>query len=168
MNGELILFALFAAIAVICGFGLILNDNPVRCALNLVGVLLSVAMLFLTLHASFIAAIQVIVYAGAIMVLFVFVIMLLNLGTPDEVIDQLKPQKPLALAAALVLLATLVGVGVAIPRGPKVELATQMVSPYDLAVQLFSPSWVFPFEAISILLLVAVVGSVILAKRRFD
>jgi NADH-quinone oxidoreductase subunit J len=168
MNGELILFAFFAAIAVICGFGLIINDNPVRCALNLVGVLLSVAILFLSLHASFIAAIQVIVYAGAIMVLFVFVIMLLNLGSPEKVFDQLKPQKPLALAAALVLIATIVSVIVAIPSGPKPSLSTEMVSPFDLAVQLFSPTWVFPFEAISILLLVAVVGSVILAKRRID
>ena len=168
MNGELILFALFAAISVICGIGLIVNDNPVRCALSLVGVLLSVAMLFLTLNASFIAAIQVIVYAGAIMVLFVFVIMLLNLGTPDRVLDQLKNQKPLAVAAALILIVTIVSVIVAVPSGPRPKLSTEMISPYDLAVQLFSPSWVFPFEAISILLLIAVVGSVILAKRRLD
>jgi NADH-quinone oxidoreductase subunit J len=168
MNGELILFALFAAISVICGIGLITNENPVRCALNLVGVLLSVAMLFLLLHASFIAAIQVIVYAGAIMVLFVFVIMLLNLGTPERVLDHLKAQKPMAAIAALVLVVVIVSVVLAVPTQPQPKLSTGMVSPYDLALQLFSPSWVFPFEAISILLLVAVVGSVILAKRRLD
>jgi NADH-quinone oxidoreductase subunit J len=168
MNGELILFALFAAIAVVCGIGLIVNDNPVRCALNLVGVLLAVALLFLTLHASFIAGIQVIVYAGAIMVLFVFVIMLLNLGTPEQILDQLKPQKPLALGAALILIVTIIGVVVGMPAGPKPKLPSQMIGPYDLAVQLFSPAWVFPFEAISILLLVAVVGSVMLAKRRLN
>jgi NADH-quinone oxidoreductase subunit J len=168
MNGELILFALFAAIAVVCGIGLIVNDNPVRCALNLVGVLIAVAMLFLSLHASFIAAIQVIVYAGAIMVLFVFVIMLLNLGTPEQILDQLKPQTPLAIASAVILIITVVSVILAMPKGPKPELSTHMVSPFDLAVSLFSPTWVFPFEAISILLLVALIGSVILAKRRID
>ena len=168
MNGEIILFALMAAISVICGIGLIVNENPVRCALNLVGVLLSVAILFLTLHASFIAAIQVIVYAGAIMVLFVFVIMLLNLGTPDKIIDHLKPQKPLAIVSALILVAVIVTAILGIPSGPKQHLSAQMISPFDLATVLFTPSWVFPFEAISILLLVAVVGSVILAKRRFE
>jgi NADH-quinone oxidoreductase subunit J len=168
MNGEIILFALLAAISVICGIGLIVNENPVRCALNLVGVLLSVALLFLTLHSSFIAAIQVIVYAGAIMVLFVFVIMLLNLGTPDKVIDHLKPQKPLALAAALILILTIAGAILAFPPASQAHLGTQMTSPFDLATVLFTPTWVFPFEAISILLLVAVVGSVILAKRRYE
>jgi NADH-quinone oxidoreductase subunit J len=168
MNGELLLFALFAAISVVCGIGLITNDNPIRCALNLVGVLLSVAMLFLLLHASFIAAIQVIVYAGAIMVLFVFVIMLLNLGSREQVVDQLKTQKPLAIIAGLVLMVGIISVILKIPEGQRPKLSTEMVSPYDLALQLFSPSWVFPFEAISILLLVAVVGAVILAKRRID
>jgi NADH-quinone oxidoreductase subunit J len=168
MNGEIILFALLAAISVVCGIGLIVNDNPVRCALSLVGVLLSVAILFLTLHASFIAAIQVIVYAGAIMVLFVFVIMLLNLGTPEKVIDHLKPQKPLAVLSALILVTVVVTAILGIPSGAKAHLGFQMISPFDLATQLFTPTWVFPFEAISILLLVAVVGSVILAKRRFD
>jgi NADH-quinone oxidoreductase subunit J len=168
MNGEIILFAILAAISVICGIGLIVNENPVRCALNLVGVLLSVAVLFLTLHASFIAAIQVIVYAGAIMVLFVFVIMLLNLGTPEKIIDHLKPQKPLAFLSALILVAVIVTAILGIPTGAKAHLSSVMTSPYDLAAQLFTPTWVFPFEAISILLLVAVVGSVILAKRRFE
>ena len=79
---------------------MILQDNPVRSALYLVLVLFSVAMLFLSLHAVFIAAVQIIVYAGAIMVLFIFVIMLLNLGTPERIVDRLKPQKPLAWVAA--------------------------------------------------------------------
>ncbi len=101
MTGQLILFGVLAAIAVVCGIAMIMQDNPVRSALYLVLVLFSVALLFLSLHAVFIAAVQMIVYAGAIMVLFIFVIMLLNLGTPERVMDRLKPQQPLSVVAGI-------------------------------------------------------------------
>jgi len=107
MTAQLLLFGVLAAIAVVCGIAMILVDNPVRSALYLVLVLFSVALLFLSLHAVFIAAIQVIVYAGAIMVLFIFVIMLLNLGTPERIVDRLKPQQPLAVVAGLAVIAVL-------------------------------------------------------------
>ena len=78
---DAILFLLFAAIAVVCGLNLVLQSHPISSALSLVGVMGSLAVLYLLLGGEFIAAAQLIVYAGAIMVLFIFVIMLLNAGT---------------------------------------------------------------------------------------
>jgi NADH-quinone oxidoreductase subunit J len=165
MTGELVLFAILAAISVVCGIAMIAQDNPVRSALYLVGVLFCVAILFLVLQASFIAAVQVIVYAGAIMVLFLFVIMLLNLGTPEKVVDRLRPQKPLAIVAGLVLVAVIAGAIASIPTH-SVMLPGQMTGAYEIGLDLFKAQWVFPFEAVSVLLLIAVVGAVVLAKRR--
>jgi NADH-quinone oxidoreductase subunit J len=167
MTGELVLFSILAAISVICALGVVLNDNPVRSALNLVAVLFCVAILFLELHASFIAAVQIIVYAGAIMVLFIFVIMLLNMGAPDKTKNALLPQSPLAVLAGIVLI-IVIATGIMALPAHSTSLPTQMTGAYEVGISLFSPQWLFPFEAISILLLVAVVGAVVLAKRRFN
>lgn len=165
MTGQLILFAVLAAIAVVCGIMMVLSDNPVRSALYLVLVLFSVAILFLTLHAAFIAAVQIIVYAGAIMVLFIFVIMLLNLGTPERIVDRLKPQKVLSPILGLVVVGILAAVIASVPASAQ-NLPASMVGPYEIGIALFSPDWLFPFEAVSILLLVAAIGAVMLAKKR--
>jgi NADH-quinone oxidoreductase subunit J len=106
------------------------------------------------------------VYAGAIMVLFLFVIMLLNLGKPEQLLDHLKPQKPLSVLAGLILVLVIASVIVAVPSPHSVLLPAQMTGAYEVGISLFSPTWVFPFEAVSILLLIAVVGAVVLAKRR--
>jgi len=165
MTPQLILFGILAAVAVVCGIAMILVDNPVRSALYLVLVLFSVALLFLSLHAVFIAAIQVIVYAGAIMVLFIFVIMLLNLGAPERIIDRLKPQQPLAVVAGLAVVAVLATIIATVPAHPQ-TLSTGLVGPYEIGMKLFTADWLFPFEVVSILLLVAAVGAVMLAKKR--
>src|SRR5262249_27768377 len=81
---DAILFLLFAAVAVACGINLVVQTHPISSALSLVGVMLSLAVLYLLLGAEFLAAAQVIVYAGAIMVLFIFVIMLLNAGAEQK------------------------------------------------------------------------------------
>src|SRR5690348_13796412 len=78
---DLILFLAFALIAVVCGINVVIQTHPISSALSLIGVMGSLAVLYLLLGAEFIAAAQLIVYAGAIMVLFIFVIMLLNAGT---------------------------------------------------------------------------------------
>ncbi len=178
MTAQLLLFGVLAAIAVVCGIAMILVDNPVRSALYLVLVLFSVALLFLSLHAVFIAAVQVIVYAGAIMVLFIFVIMLLNLGTPERIVDRLKPQQPLAVVAGLAVIAVLATVIASVPAHSQ-TLPTQLIGPQEIGLGLppaypggpanpglFSSTWTFPFEVVSILLLVAAVGAVMLAKKR--
>ena len=171
MTGQLILFGVLAAVSVVCAIAMIMQDNPVRSALYLVLVLFSVALLFLSLHAVFIAAVQIIVYAGAIMVLFIFVIMLLNLGTPERVIDRLKPQQPLSVFAGLAAIIILAAVIATVPAHPQM-LPNALVGPQEIGLGtdgqntgLFSSTWFFPFEVVSILLLVAAVGAVMLAKK---
>src|SRR5580704_15370041 len=109
ITGPLFLFAILAAVAFVCGILMISTDNPVRSALFLVLVLFSVALLFLTLNAAFIAAVQIIVYAGAIMVLFIFVIMLLNMGAPERELNRLQAQTPFAIGIGLLLVVVLWG-----------------------------------------------------------
>jgi len=166
MAAQLIFFGILAAIAVVCAIGMIIENNPVRCALFLVLVLFCVALLFLTLHALFIAAVQIIVYAGAIMVLFVFVIMLLNLGAPERIIDRLQVQKPFSWFLGLITIAILAAVISAVPVARDQKLTTALAGPREIGLALFSPQWLFPFEAISILLLIAAIGAVMLAKKR--
>ena len=165
MTAQLILFAVLAAITIVCGIAMIVQENPVRSALYLVLVLFSVAILFLTLHAAFIAAVQIIVYAGAIMVLFIFVIMLLNLGTPERIVDRLRPQKFFAPALGLVVVGILSAVIASNPVQTQ-NLSPALTGPAEIGAALFTPDWLFPFEVVSILLLVASIGAVMLAKKR--
>jgi len=165
MNPQLILFAVLAAISVVCGVAMILQNNPVRSALYLVLVLFSVALLFIELHAVFLGAVQIIVYAGAIMVLFVFVIMLLNLDTPKRVVDNLKPQTPLAWIVGVFIVGILASVIASIPSKSQ-SLSANLTGPNEIGVALFTTSWLFPFEVVSVLLLIAAIGAVMLAKKR--
>lgn len=146
----------------------VIQVNPVRSALFLVLNFFALAGIYLLANAQFIAAIQIIVYAGAIMVLFLFVIMLLNLRQPEEGGAQLHlGQKifgaSLASATAALVMYTIVKIKVP-PGRPAVPDfgTTEMV-----AKSLFT-DYLLPFEATSILLLVAVVGAVILARTRLD
>ena len=165
MTGQLALFACLAALAVVSAILMVINSNPVRSALYLVLVLFSVAILFLSLYAPFIAAIQIIVYAGAIMVLFIFVIMLLNLGTPEKVLDRLRPQGPLSVVAGLAVVGILAGVIYSLPTRAT-SLPQTLTGPLEIGQYLYASNWLFPFEVVSILLLVAAVGAVMLAKKR--
>lgn len=170
MNGQLILFAVLAVIAVVCGIAMVVQDNPVRSALNLVLVLFSLAILYLTLNAVFIAAIQIIVYAGAIMVLFIFVIMLLNLGAGEQLVDRLKPLRWVSafVAVFLGILIAWAVIGSPKPATAGTHLSSTLVGPQEIGTALYAAdsAWLFPFEIVSILLLVAAVGAVMLAKKR--
>src|ERR1700712_4880443 len=104
-SAQILLFVIFGLGALATGVTMVLYPNPVRSALFLVLNLFCVAVLYLLLNAYFLAAVQVIVYAGAIMVLFLFVIMLLNLGSPDRTVDELRWQQPVAVGVGLVLAA---------------------------------------------------------------
>lgn len=173
--GEILLFVPFALGAIATALMMVLHPNPMRAALFLVLNLFCVAVLYLALQAWFLAAIQVLVYAGAIMVLFLFVIMLLNLGTPDRSPDRLPFQPPLAVAAGL-LLAVVFGwtvlAGVHVPHieySPLEIKAQEAMGTVDgVGRVLYNPEqpWLFPFEMTSILLLIAVIGAVVLARRR--
>jgi len=175
VSSELIFFFVFAAGAVATALAMVLQNNPVRSALFLVLNLFCVAVLYLLLNAWFLATVQVLVYAGAIMVLFLFVIMLLNLGTPDRAVDRLKPQQPIAVLAGLVLALVICGIVLSPIQNPQAMRTAQEVAALEqmgtvsgVGLNLYDPNqpWLFPFEVTSILLLIAVIGSVVLAKRR--
>jgi NADH-quinone oxidoreductase subunit J len=165
---DAIFFFLFAAIAVACAINLVLRTHPIHCALSLIGVMCSLAFLYLLLGAEFIAAAQVIVYAGAIMVLFLFVIMLLNAGA--EASPGRSWMAPLvglpALAAFLALIAYLIQRS--LPDTPHVRFGEfQLGGPRAIGEVLFT-KYVLPFEATSVLILIAIIGAVVLAKKELD
>ena len=159
----LLAFAVLAALAVGSALGLIVKRNPIHGALFLVVNLASIAALYLTLGAEFLALAQIIVYAGAIMVLFVFAIMVLIPGKEETGPDPLRRMRALALPLGGLLMVMLVAVvarwGGAAPRprgaGGLEALGTALFTEYLL-----------PFELTSILLLAAMVGVLLLARRR--
>jgi len=167
---ESLLFAMLAGIAIGCALGVVFHRNPVHCALLLVGVLLSVAGIFILLHAQFVAALQVIVYAGAIMVLFLFVVMLLNIKGETPLLTP-GAAKAFGFLFALIVFVELIWTAVEpAPEGQgmpqALPLPSDFGSPAALGRVLYTV-WLYPFEITSILLLVAVIGAVVLAKRKF-
>jgi NADH-quinone oxidoreductase subunit J len=143
-----------------------MSRNPVASAMSLVLHFFSLAGLYLTLQAQFVAVIQILVYAGAIMVLVVFVIMLLNVGREETMKEKSGWRTPIAAAIA-VMLAFQLGktfFGDITGKQSLPENAAMMGTTETLGSALFG-QYLFPFEAISLLLLVAVVGAIILAKR---
>jgi NADH-quinone oxidoreductase subunit J len=159
-------FWLLAVVSVATALAVIINRNPVRCALFLVLNFICLAVLYLMLDAQLLAALQVLVYAGAIMVLFLFVIMLLNLGGEQIQHDPLVGQRPLA---ALFGIALLLSLGTTFQQWA-IQAPAPQVTPADdqirvLGQQLFV-KYVYPFEVTSILLLVGIIGTILLAKRK--
>lgn len=164
-----IIFGILALLTVASAVMVILQRNPIYSALYLIFAFFSMAGLFLLLGAEFIAVIQVVVYAGAVMVLFIFVIMLLNLEKePVEVTTPHKVQIFLAGLFGLILFATL-GFAVNYGIAPVTPKATKVISFADntreVAKLLFT-KYLLPFEIASVLLLAAIVGAVYLSKRQ--
>jgi NADH-quinone oxidoreductase subunit J len=172
---ELFVFVCAAAMVLVGAVGVIVRNHPVHAALSLVLTLFGVAVLFVAQDAHFLAAVQVIVYAGAIVVLFLFVIMLLGVDNAEDLqIEPISVQRPLASivgAGTLALLITAVTQGADAIRsgtGTGVDDATVTGDPdsniRQIARDLFSDH-VFAFELVSVLLVVAVVGTVLLSRR---
>ena len=163
---SLLLFFLFGGLAVVAAVAVILHPHPVYSALALVVTLFQVALLFLLLDAHAVAFLQVVIYAGAIMVLFLFVIMLLNVQQDTEHLrtGSRWPAIGLGLVLAFELL-VLFGRGSLPAREQK--LGVEFGSIAAISGKLFTDH-ALSFELTSVLLLVAVVGSVVLAKRRAD
>ena len=172
---ETILFYLVASVAIISAISVIIQKNPVYSVISLIVTLVSLAIVFLLLNAQFLAAVQIIVYAGAIMVLFLFVIMLLNLGKDDpgeEGRDKLFIQKK----SAIILGGTLLVIfGLVIKSsffGGKVGDYTPEVinniGNTELVGKLLFTDFLLPFEITSILLFAAVIGTIILAKKKIE
>jgi NADH-quinone oxidoreductase subunit J len=161
-----LLFYIFAALTLLCGFLVVANPfsrNPVTSAMFLVLTIVSMAGLFVLLHAFFLAAVQVLVYAGALMVLFLFVIMLLNVKEEER-----RKVKLFGLAAGVVAVSAIAAIflqslfgarpGSNLPP-PAVEGG---VAPLG---KLLFTQYLLPFEIVSVLLLVAMVGVILLSKK---
>ncbi len=164
---EQLFFAYFALVIAAASILVVALRNPIYSALSLLIMFFHVAGLYVTLHAEFLAAVQIIVYAGAILVLYLFVVMLLNVKE-DERYHQ---QWPVAGVIGFLLLAEAAVLTLLKSRGPAVSpsssrevTVTGLGNTESLGDVLYS-TYLFPFEVASLILLVAMVGAIILAKR---
>jgi NADH-quinone oxidoreductase subunit J len=168
---DTVVFVVAALVILVGALGVIFSRNPVHSALMLVMTLFGVAVLFVAQEAHFLAAVQVIVYAGAIVVLFLFVIMLLGVDTAENLsVDPLGGQRPAAGVVGVAAVGLLAVLGV---RAVQVSTGAQSVTlPLDsgrsniavLAEVLFT-DYLYAFEVTSVLLVIAVVGAVVMARR---
>ena len=164
MSAPVVIFFVLAAMAVVGAISLIFQRHPIHSALSLIVVMVALAGLYLLMGAEFVAAVQIIVYGGAIMVLFVFVIMLLNAGVEERTnVSKLAGTIGIPLAIALTGF-----LAAAVARSTDaVQAATQTGAPAPtkaLANLLFQ-DFVYPFELTSFLILVAILGAIVLAQR---
>jgi NADH-quinone oxidoreductase subunit J len=160
---HLILFVIFAGFCLAGAVNLLLQSHPINSALSLIVVMTSLAVLYLLLGAEFLAAAQIIVYSGAIMVLFTFVVMLLNAGREERTLGS-RAARVVGFPAVVVILGVLAtvifhaqGLGVA-------SLSDKITSTEDLSRVLFT-ELLLPFEVTSVLILIAILGAVALARH---
>jgi len=172
MTAELILFALAAGLAIAFALAMVVEKTPVRSVLSLVVTFFGITVLAVMLAAPFIAAIIMIVYAGAILVLFLFVVMLLNLNEEAREKDTRPVQRVLGLVSALALGGLLLGLTLRAGKPPvepsAVAAKIPAVDEIPLVGRLLFSDYLFAFEAVAVLLLAAAVGALILSKRRMD
>jgi len=163
MNFHLILFLAFGAVCVGGAVNLLAQRHPINSALSLIAVMAALAGEYLLLGAEFVAAVQVIVYAGAIMVLFVFVIMLLNAGVEEETKGS---RVAIVLGGPGVLTGSVLMAWVVLRRSGTEAVAIGALPghPKDIAQLLFH-DFLLPFEVTSILILIAIMGAVVLASK---
>ena len=162
------LFFGFAALLVVTSLMVVLHKNPITSALFLVLAFCSLAGIYLLLHAEFLAMVQIVVYAGAIMVLFLFVIMYLNLQHDVEAGLQTAVRRGIGWltgAALLLIGATLLRRGWSLGPANETQADAELGNVAAIGKQLYS-KYLFPFEITSILLLVAMVGVIIIARGR--
>ena len=166
---ETVLFYLFAALALACGFLTVANPltrSPVASALFLVLTMVWLAGLFVLLHAFFIAAVQILVYAGAVMVLFLFVIMLLDLPAEER-----RRWNRFGVAAGVIGVLSILGITVLTlfrtHPGEGLESPTLEGTTRGLGLLLFQ-QYLLPFEIVSVLLLVGMLGVILLSRRQWD
>ena len=167
-NAELIVFIVLAPLAVVTALGMVLTRNAVYSALLLVVNFFCLAGFYVLLEAQFVAAVQVIVYAGAIMVLFLFVLMLLGVESQESVRETIRGQRP---AAVLLTLGLLVAIVAALAAGvfdaaPASLAAANEGGNVQAVGRLLFTRYTFAFETAGILLVVAAVGALVLGKRR--
>jgi len=167
---ELVLFIVFGVIAIAGALAMLLHPNPVHGALGLMATMLSSAVFYVVNSGHFIAAVQVVVYAGAVMTLFLFVIMLIGVDQAENLEERLPFQRQLALglgALFLVLMGLIGGTAwIAAPPG-----SSQPNGTVEAIADLIFTDWLLPFEVTTLLLIIASIGAVVLAQfepRRKD
>lgn len=165
---DAIVFLIFAAMALVCGVNVVVRTHPISSALSLIGVMASLAVLYLLLGAQFIAAAQVLVYAGAIMVLFIFVLMLLNAGAEEKSRGAWMAR----LMGAPLLVALLAILSFVIfrmfPRSVGVTFGGFTGGTVERVGHAIFTTYLLPFEITSILVLIAIVGAVVLGYKELD
>jgi NADH-quinone oxidoreductase subunit J len=162
MTPQIAVFLVLAAMAVAGAVSLIVQRHPIHSALSLIVVMVSLAGLYLLQGAEFIAAVQIIVYAGAIMVLFIFVIMLLNAGEEER--TNLSRMARLVGVPLGVVFMLEVAYWIARSTSHMAQTSAEAVSTRGLSTLLFR-EYVFPFELTSFLILIAILGALVLARR---
>lgn len=163
---HLVLFVVFAGLCLAGAINLLVQRHPINSALSLVVVMSSLAVLYLLLGAEFLAAAQIIVYAGAIMVLFTFVVMLLNAGREERTLGS-RAAKMIGFPAVAVILSVIATVLLKAQGLGSVELTDNITSTADLSRVLFH-ELLLPFEVTSVLILIAILGAVALARPAGD
>ena len=160
-----VLFFLFAGFAIACAISMVYHKNPLYSAVSLVGVFIALSCIYVTLAAPFIAAVQVLIYAGAIMVLVVFVIMLLNLEE-DRPLNRLRYLYAIGGGLGLILLVQTFFVFYAVARAPKQAVNVEETAGKTLSIgQAMYTEYLLPVEIVGVLLLMAIIGGVILVRR---
>jgi NADH-quinone oxidoreductase subunit J len=166
-RAELVFFIVLAPLSVVTALGMVLSRHAVYSALLLVVNFFCLAAFYVFLQAQFLAAVQVIVYAGAIMVLFLFVLMLLGISREDVLRETIRGQRPAAAVLVVLLLAGVMWAIFLHPfRGPGVDLTRVAQNDNVRAIgRLLFTRYLFAFEATGLLLVVAAVGALVLGKR---
>jgi NADH-quinone oxidoreductase subunit J len=165
---DIFFFVLFAAIAVISAINVVMQRHPIASALSLIGVMGSIAALYLMLNAEFIAMVQLIVYAGAVMVLFIFVIMLLNAGAEER-----RGRSWTAQLLGVPVLVAFLGVICYFLQREFADAGFVKFgnftggSAQSVGISLFT-DYLLPFEVTSVLILVAILGAIVLARKEMD
>ena len=159
-----VLFFLFAGLAIACAVSMVYHKNPIYSAVSLVGVLVSLACIYITLAAPFIAAVQILVYAGAIMVLVIFVIMLLNLDE-DKPLLRLNNLYAIGGVLGVILLAQTFFIFYAVSKTPEKAINVNETAGKTMSIgTAMYTEYLLPVEIVGVMLLMALVGGVFLAR----
>lgn len=160
-----VLFFLFAGFAIACAISMVYHKNPVYSAISLIGVFISLSCIYVTLAAPFIAAVQILIYAGAIMVLVVFVIMLLNLEE-DQPLNRLRYLYAVGGGLGLILLAQTFFIFYAVMKAPQQAVDMDQTVGRTLSIgEGMYTEYLLPVEIVGVMLLMAIIGGVVLARR---
>jgi NADH-quinone oxidoreductase subunit J len=159
------LFFLFAGLAIACAISMVYHKNPLYSAISLIGVFIALSCVYVTLAAPFIAAVQVLIYAGAIMVLVIFVILLLNLED-DRPLNRLKFLYGIGAGLGLILLVQTLFIFYAVARTPNhgVEMNESVGKTLSIGAAMYS-EYLLPVEIVGVLLMMSIIGAVIMVRR---